>query len=248
MDMFEQSVLIDHPTNKSWTVVVSLSAQTVLVAVLVAVPLIFTDHLPQFQWVATITAPAPLPPPPTVVTQDRSLQRPTDAPSRMPKVFVAPAHVPDRIDTTPDVAAPAAPSLPQIGVPFSTGTNAGVSMFDNAINRPATPPPPPAAHKPDKPSGPIPVGGRVQAARLTKQVVPAYPALAKTARISGTVRLQGIIGKDGAIKNLQLLRGHPLLVQAALEAVRQWVYKPTLLNGEAVEVIAPIDVIFTLNQ
>lgn len=121
-------------------------------------------------------------------------------------------------------------------------------MFDNAINRPATPPPPPAAHKPDKPSGPIPVGGRVQAARLTKQVVPAYPALAKTARISGTVRLQGIIGKDGAIKNLQLLRGHPLLVQAALEAVRQWVYKPTLLNGEAVEVIAPIDVIFTLNQ
>ena len=88
----------------------------------------------------------------------------------------------------------------------------------------------------------------VQAARLTKQVVPAYPALAKTARVSGTVRLQGVIGKDGAIKNLQLISGHPLLAQAALEAVRQWIYKPTLLNGEAVEVIAPIDVIFTLSQ
>ena len=249
MDMFEQSVLIDHNSNKSWTVFVSLMAQVLLVSAVVAVPLIFTDHLPPFQWVATtITVPAPLPPPPAVVREDRSIQRATDAPSRAPRVFVAPSHVPDRIDTTPDTAAPAAPSLPQIGVQFSTGTNTGSAMFDNAIARVATPPPPLAVRKPEKPSGPIPVGGRVQAARLTKQVVPAYPALAKTARISGTVRLQGIIGKDGAIKNVQLISGHPLLVQAALEAVRQWVYKPTLLNGEAVELIAPIDVIFTLNQ
>jgi protein TonB len=121
-------------------------------------------------------------------------------------------------------------------------------LFDNVLARVASPPPPAATHKPDKPSGPIAVSSGVQAARLIKQVVPLYPALARAARVSGTVRLQGVIAKDGSIKNLQLISGHPLLAQAALDAVRQWVYKPTLLNGEAVEVIAPIDVIFTLSQ
>ena len=77
---------------------------------------------------------------------------------------------------------------------------------------------------------------------------PPYPPLAKQARISGTVRFTAIIGKDGTIQNLQLITGHPLLVQAATEAVKQWLYKPTLLNGEPVEVITQIDVNFTLSQ
>jgi periplasmic protein TonB len=96
---------------------------------------------------------------------------------------------------------------------------------------------------PDKPR---PIGGDVQAAKLLKRVVPVYPALAKQALVSGTVHLVGIIAKDGTIQRLELVSGHPLLTKAALDAVRQWVYRPTLLNGEAVEVIAPIDVIFTL--
>ncbi len=91
------------------------------------------------------------------------------------------------------------------------------------------------------------VGAGVQAARLIKQVIPQYPQLARQARISGTVHLVGIISKTGAIEKLEIVSGHPLLVRAALEAVRLWVYKPTLLNGEPVEVIAPIDVNFTLN-
>jgi protein TonB len=68
------------------------------------------------------------------------------------------------------------------------------------------------------------------------------------ARISGTVRLTGIIGKDGVIQQLQVIDGPPLLVQAAVDAVRQWVYRPTLLSSKPVEVIAPIDVIFTLSR
>ena len=245
MSMFEQSVLMDHPTNKTWTLFVSLTAQSLLVTVAIAVPLIFTDHLPGFHLVIPITAPAPLPPP-AAVTQDHAMQRASRAPTLARNIFIAPSHIPDRIDITADNATAAPPTATQIGVPFSTGSNAGVSLFDNIVK----PPPPPitATTKPEKPRGPIPVSSGVQAARLTKQVVPAYPALAKTARVSGTVRLQGVIGKDGAIKNLQLISGHPLLAQAALEAVRQWIYKPTLLNGEAVEVIAPIDVIFTLSQ
>lgn len=85
-------------------------------------------------------------------------------------------------------------------------------------------------------------------AKLVRKVIPEYPPLAKSARISGLVRLIGTIGKDGAIRNLQLVSGHPMLARAALEAVRQWVYKPTLLNGMPVEVIAPIEVNFTLSQ
>lgn len=94
----------------------------------------------------------------------------------------------------------------------------------------------------------IPVGGDVQAAKLIKKVLPVYPALAKTARVSGTVRLGGIIARDGTIQQLQVIAGNPLLIAAAVDAVRQWIYRPTTLNGETVEVVAPIDVIFTLSQ
>jgi protein TonB len=95
---------------------------------------------------------------------------------------------------------------------------------------------------------PIKVGGNVQAANLLKKITPLYPALAKSARIQGTVRFTAIIGKDGTIQNLQLISGHPMLVQSATDAVKQWVYRPTLLNGEPVEVITQIDVNFTLSQ
>jgi protein TonB len=101
---------------------------------------------------------------------------------------------------------------------------------------------------PTAPAKPQRVGGDVQAAKLVKKVIPVYPPLARQARVSGTVQLIGIIAKDGTIQQLQVVSGHPLLVKAALDAVRQWIYRPTLLNGQAVEVIAPIDVIFTLGQ
>ncbi len=92
------------------------------------------------------------------------------------------------------------------------------------------------------------VGGNVQAVNLTRKVTPGYPALAKQARISGTVRFTALIGKDGNVAALQVVSGHPLLVQAAMEAVQQWQYKPTLLNGNPVEVITQIDVNFTLSE
>ena len=94
----------------------------------------------------------------------------------------------------------------------------------------------------------IRVGGNVQQANLTRKITPTYPPLAKQARIQGTVRFTAIIGKDGSIQNLQLVSGHPLLVESARQAVTQWQYKPTLLNGEPVEVVTTIDVNFTLSQ
>lgn len=113
----------------------------------------------------------------------------------------------------------------------------------------APPPPPPVkVEKPKPPTGPIRVGGNVQSAKLVRQPKPVYPPLARQARIQGVVRFTAIIDKDGTIQNLQLLSGHPLLVQSAQDAVRQWVYQPTLLNNEPVQVITQIDVNFTLTQ
>jgi outer membrane biosynthesis protein TonB len=99
----------------------------------------------------------------------------------------------------------------------------------------------------DAPQG-IRVGGNVQAANLIRQVRPAYPPMAKQARIQGLVRFNALIGGDGLVKNLEVVSGHPLLVPPALDAVKQWVYKPTLLNGNPVDVITVIDVNFTLSD
>jgi protein TonB len=131
---------------------------------------------------------------------------------------------------------------------------ASSGVFIDAIRLPAPLPPPrtePTAHTkptPSAPATPIAVSSGVQAAKLIRQVKPAYSALAIGARIQGTVRLVAIIGRDGAIRNLQVASGHPLLTPAAVEAVKQWLYQPTLLNGEPVEVITQIDVNFTLSR
>jgi len=97
------------------------------------------------------------------------------------------------------------------------------------------------------PMGPLRIGGNVQAARIITRVAPEYPEMARMGRISGVVRLHAIIGKDGRIKQLEVISGHPMLAQAALDAVRQWRYQPTLINAEPVEVDTTIDVIFSLN-
>jgi len=101
--------------------------------------------------------------------------------------------------------------------------------------------------KPNVP-GRITVGGNVQQAKLIRQPKPEYPALAKQARISGVVHFAVIIAKDGTVMDIKVISGHPLLIPAALQAVQQWVYQPTLLNGEPVEVITQIDVNFTLSD
>ena len=115
----------------------------------------------------------------------------------------------------------------------SEGVSGGVSL--NAPN---------ASNPPSR----IRVGGNAQSSNLIKKVTPMYPPDAKAAGIQGTVRFTATIGKDGTITNLELVSGHPLLVESAQSAVSQWVYRPTLLNGNPVEVVTQIDVNFTLTQ
>jgi TonB family protein len=94
----------------------------------------------------------------------------------------------------------------------------------------------------------ITIGGNVQQTKLVYQPRPTYPPEAKLARLQGVVKLNAIIAKDGTIQHLEVISGHPLLIQSAMDAVRQWVYQPTLLNGEPVEVMTQIDVNYTLSQ
>ena len=94
----------------------------------------------------------------------------------------------------------------------------------------------------------ITIGGNVQQAKLIAQPHPVYPPLAKQARVQGIVTLRALIAADGTVKDLGVISGHPLLIPSALEAVRQWVYQTTLLNGEPVEVLTQIDVNYTLSQ
>ena len=244
--MFEQSLLLDHAAGKkTGALAASLTAQTLLVGVLIAIPLIYGDHLPDVRLFIPLSLPAPPPAPQHAqATSSSSTNRNSLAPT---KIFT-PTRVAD-LSQIPDVAfveaPPAFTSSGADGVPGGTGMPSAMSQL---FPGPISPPKPRVADPPSPPAQPQRVGGDVQAAKLVKKVIPVYPPLARQARVSGTVQLIGVIAKDGTIQQLQVVSGHPLLVKAALDAVRQWIYRPTLLNGQAVEVIAPIDVIFTLGQ
>jgi protein TonB len=162
---------------------------------------------------------------------------------------MAPKSIPKEIAMIKEEELP--PSMAQVGVVGGVpggipgGVIGGIGVIGGAAP-PPPPPPPPVKEAPKETR--IRVGGNVQQANLIKKIAPPYPPLAKQARIQGTVRFNAVISRDGTIQNLTLVSGHPLLVPAATEAVKQWVYKPTLLNGEPVDVITQIDVNFTLSQ
>jgi protein TonB len=250
--MFEQTFVEGVGKTKPWTVLVSFLGQMLLIAVAILIPMIYFDALPKNQLSSFLVAPPPPPPPPPPAAPAapkivKIIPRQFDAGRLM-----APKAVPKEIAMIKEEELPP-PSAGGVvgGVPggIPGGTPGGViGGIIGAVPTAAPPPPPPV--KVDKPVTPqrIRVGGNVQQAKLIRQPKPIYPPLAKQARISGVVHLNAIIGKDGTIQNLTVAGGHPLLVPAAMEAVKQWVYAPTLLNGEPVEVVTQIDVNFTLSQ
>ena len=215
------------------------------------IPLIYTEQLSNVMMRGSFFAPPlppPAPPPPVQVvarTQPRAVR---PAPSFVDFLkTLAPKSIatmaPDAFDATP---VPICTNCVQ----GSSNHGPGDGFIGDRFAKVTPPPPPPAPDKkpePVKATTPLRVGGDVQNAKMVRRILPVYPPLAKQARVSGTVRLQGVITKEGTIQQLQVISGHPLLVQAAIEAVKQWVYRPTLLNGDPVEVIAPIEVNFTLS-
>jgi periplasmic protein TonB len=238
--VFEQSILLNHEANRPWNFVASLSAELLILSLALFISLASSDHLPAFHWRSITTGPVPAPEPMPVVASSGS-----GTTGARPVVSVArPIFHFERAPQPPSAFSTDAP--PSIGVSSVGESTNQVGKF--LANMPARVPGKPPAPPPTTPSAPLRVGGTVQMAKLIRKVIPEYPSLARAARISGVVHLVGIIAKDGTIRNLQLVGGHPMLARAAMDAVEQWVYEPTLLNGEPVEVIAPIEVSFTLGR
>jgi len=233
--MFDQLVVSsahESKTNKPWTVAMSAIVQALIVGILILIPLIYTEALPKGFMNTFLVAPAPPPPPPPPAAPVKAVVRPRIV---TPQRMVAPTVIPKTVQVIKDEA-------PDVGVEGGVGVPGGVpgGVLGGIIGNSAPPPPP----KPTQTR--IRVGGNVQGAKLIHQVQPIYPQIAKTAHVSGTVLLHAIIAKDGTIQELQYVSGPPLLMRAAMDAVHEWRYQPTLLNGEPVEVDTTIQVVFTL--
>ncbi len=254
--MFEQSLIeAEIKTKRTWTVLLSFVLQCLLIGIMILIPMIYFETLPATQLTSFLVAPPPPPPPPpppaaTPVKVVKVIPRQFDAGRLM-----APRQIPQKVaiieeDELPPPVSGAVGVVGGVPGGVPGGTPGGViGGIIGSVPTAAPPPPPPKVEEKPKPVEPkrIRVGGRVQEAKLRKRVMPVYPPLARQARIQGTVRLNAIIGIDGKVKNLTVVSGHPLLVPAAIEAVSQWEYEPTLLNGEPVEVVTIIDVNFTLS-
>jgi protein TonB len=244
--MFDQTFVNSQAqTRRPWTVVLSLAMQTGLVAIALIMPLLHPEML------------HPKPDTPTLVMLTQFRQQPTTevrAAARpvktAPRTFVGPSRIPERIAKVIDIGTPAEPEYTGTVAP-SIGMDGGEILPGLLSGSAANAPPPrakPAVPKPADASGPVSVSTGVQAAKLIFGLKPVYPPLARASRTQGTVKLQAIIATDGSIRHLQVLGGPPLLTKAAVEAVQQWRYQPTRLNGSVVEVITEIDVVFMLNQ
>jgi periplasmic protein TonB len=245
--MFDEMVISSpnpKKTNKWWTVLVSTVFQVAFLAVLILIPLIYTEALPKTVWATMVTAPPPPPPPPPPPVATQIVKVKPQVHLMDAGKLIQPKVIPHDIKIIKEEAEPDMGAVGMAGgVPGGVAGGSMGGVLGGVIGGMGTAPPPP---KPK--SGPLRVGGNVQAAKIINRVQPVYPPLARQTRISGTVRLHAIISKDGTIQQLEVVSGHPLLQQAALDAVRQWRYQPTLLNGDPVEVDTTIDVIFSLNQ
>jgi periplasmic protein TonB len=236
--MFEQSMLLPSaPGKKAGALAASLAAQTFAVGTLLLIPLLYTDRLP-FAQLQLPTFLPPTPPPAPVKPQVAPHLRKVP---RMWNPFASPTSIPP-LNRQPEIIDDTPAQFGNIDTGLFLPPTLGT-----IISRVIPPPPPPQVTAVE-PSKPITVTSDVQAAKLIRKVIPVYPRLAIAAHISGTVRLIGIVAKDGTVQQIRVISGPALLVEAALDAVRQWIYRPTMLNNKPVEVIAPIDVNFTLTQ
>jgi periplasmic protein TonB len=224
-------------TGSRYTMLLSVIAHALIVAAVIIVPLMATGAMPSlpsgdlpFIIAAPMPPPPPLPTPPTAVARTPVVNRDA-APREMPREIG-----PELPPATPDNHAIGA--IDMVGSP-SAGFGDGVN-----IGRDVSPPPPPPAPAP--PQKPVRPGGDIREPVKVKHVPPVYPQIAVNARISGRVVIDAVIGVDGVVRDARILSGVPLLNQAALDAVKQWRYTPTMLNNVPVQVIMTVTVQFNL--
>ena len=236
--MFEDSLIESSgriKTKRGWTTTLTIILQFMLVGVLILIPLIYTEALPKSLITTFLVAPPPPPPPPPPATPVRVTRIETELDNG---ALRTPTKIPEKIKIVKEEEAPPA------GAGVVGGVSGGVpgggmgGVIGGLLGG--------TANIPKVTLNRVRVSGGVVEGNLIHKVVPPYPPLAKTARIQGAVVLHAIISKQGNVENLNVMSGHPMLVQSALDAVKQWKYRPYILNGEPVEVETTITVNFNL--
>jgi len=248
-----EDILLDSSAaqrkRRTLPTLISFVLQLSLIGLLLLLPLWFTDVLPKEQLLVFLEAPPPPPPPPPPAASTPPTPKVVKVTSNIANGRLrTPSRIPAKVQMIKEDEAP--PPLVTAGGVVG-GVPGGIpgSQLDGVIggilsssSRPVavprlSPPPPPALQR-------VRISPGVTKGLLIFRVEPTYPPLAQQARIQGVVVLTAIIDKGGNIQHLQVVSGHPLLVPAAIEAVKQWRYKPFLLSGQPVEVETTVTVSF----
>ena len=216
------------------TFVFSFLVHTAVLGVAMVVRLVATTELPdppiatRFMVAVPSDVPDVPPPPPRVVQSTAPAVNPNAIPLKAPESI--------------------APELPgDLPEAVADGPNVIIGSPGDVVGEVIREPPPPRRVVPPVPTAPIRPGGIIRPPQKVHNVAPTYPAIAQAARVSGTVILDALITEDGSVRDVKLLRSVALLDAAAIEAVRQWRFTPTLLNGVPVQVIMTVTVTFNLN-
>ena len=238
--MFEDSLIESGnrlKTHRGRAALFSFGLQAILVIILVLIPLLITEALPKQQLTTFLVAPPPPPPPPPPAAPVHIVRQvQTDIVNNQLRT---PTRIPQKVQMIKEDAAPPMQGVMGGVVGGVPGGSAGgvIGSIVSSTNVKA-----PTVAAPQR----IRVSSGVSTGNLIRKITPQYPSIARTAHISGSVILEAEISKEGDVVNLHVIGGPPLLRQAAIDAVKQWKYRPYLLNGEPVVVDTQVTVIFSL--
>jgi periplasmic protein TonB len=226
--------------QRSWTTFTSFAVQVVAVGIVLSIPLIQGVGIPLARTVSTpVTLGRYTPGLPPSADPAHAAPRPHTVqiiPYSGP--LMQPRNIPTGIAKGDDSVQVGDPMLPGVYSPNGPGLNINLPTSGNNVAVPVPPPPKPATREFRS--------SKLLQGSLIRRVEPVYPPLARNMRIEGPVVLDALISKDGSMDHLRVVSGHPLLVPAAIDAVKQWHYKPYILNSEAIEVETQITVNFIL--
>lgn len=253
-ELFREALLemsSTRPGRRTLDFIVSVILHAVVLTLIILVPLAYTESIDLRAFTRTFLVAPPPPPPPPPPPAAAAVAKVAKAPRRVFTAggkLIAPTAIPKEVAIIKEEALPPDVGL---GIGVEGGVPGGVpggqlgGVIGGIIGsspRSQLPPPPP----PPAPRAPVRVGGRVMAPKLLYGPQPEYPVLAKQAKIQGDVILDAVIDTQGNVVELSVISGHPLLVPAALAAVRQWKYQPTYLNDEPISVQLHVTVRFRL--
>ena len=241
--MFADSLLdpaYGSRSHRGWATLASFAAQALAVGLLLLLPLIQPEGLSRLKLLSPL-GPILAPPPPPPALPEPS------APTMVSNIsidtrLITPQSIPSTMQQITDAVPPPPVDLGGIGVANGTGSRSVLNPVINSIAsvNSVAPPKPTATHSP--------LLSHMMEGNLIYRIEPRYPPLAIQARIQGDVVLQAVISRSGTIENLRPMSGPPMLVRAAMDAVRQWRYRPYVLNEEAIEVETQVTVKFMLNN